>query len=128
MKVFVKKLKSNISDDSLNLLFIFLKFLQTQFPLNHDLKVLLVGERTGSMSTGSRSQNMIKILTKKRINRDILRTVAHEWVHEHQRNILGRDRGPDIGGQNEDEANAFAGSLIKKFEKKYPQFKGIMYE
>ena len=81
------------------------------------------------MTTGARTEDdSIKILTKNRIARDILRTLAHEWIHEYQRDVLGRDRGQDIGGLNEDEANALSGSLIKKFEKKFPNFEDRMYE
>jgi hypothetical protein len=43
-------------------------------------------------------------------------------------NVLNRERGPDIGGENEDMANAEAGALMKKFEKKYPTFQEKMYE
>ena len=83
----------------------------------------------GKMSTGSRtSDSELKILTKGRLNRDILRTLAHEWVHEYQLTILNREHGPDIGGKNEDEANAFAGQLIKMFEKKFPNKEEMMYE
>lgn len=62
------------------------------------------------------------------MNRDIMRTLAHEWVHEHQMDVLKREKGPDIGGKNEDEANAFAGRLIKMFEKENPDFEPRMYE
>jgi hypothetical protein len=62
------------------------------------------------------------------MNRDILRTLAHEWIHEYQMTILGRERGPDIGGTNEDEANAFSARLIKMFEKKFPYDEKYMYE
>ena len=46
-----------------------------------------------------------------------MRTLAHEWVHEYQLSVQGRKKGPNIGGKNEDEANAFAGRLVKMFEK-----------
>ena len=60
------------------------------------------------MSTGSHHpKNGIKVLTDGRLNRDIMRTLAHEWVHAYQRNVLKREQGPNIGGQNEDEANAY---------------------
>ena len=99
----------------------FLRFLQSEYPIKSDIKIRFLGDREGQMSTGSRTEGSeIKVLAKGRLNRDIMRTLAHEWVHEHQRTILKRDKGPDIGGQNEDEANAFAGQLIKKFEKKFP--------
>jgi len=81
------------------------------------------------MSTGSRrGDHLIKVLAKGRLNRDIMRTLAHEWVHEYQMTILGRKHGPNIGGVNEDEANAFAGQIVKKFEKKHPDLEELMYE
>ena len=81
------------------------------------------------MSTGSRTNDSeLKILVNGRLNRDVIRTLAHEWVHEYQRTILNREHGPDIGGKNEDEANALAGSLIKTFEKKFPKKEEMMYE
>jgi hypothetical protein len=92
-------------------------------PIKNDVTINLLNKRIGDMTTGSRSSdNTIKVLTKGRINRDILRTLAHEWVHEYQRTILSRGKGPNIGGKNEDEANAFAGSILKKFEKRFPNF------
>lgn len=107
----------------------FIKFLFSQYPLKHDLKIFFLKNRIGEMSTGSRSENhVIKVLTKNRINRDILRTLAHEWVHEYQMDVIKRERGQDIGGKNENEANALSGSLIKKFEKKFPNFEDTMYE
>jgi hypothetical protein len=107
----------------------FIKFLFSQYPLKHDLKIFFLKNRIGEMSTGSRSENhVIKVLTKNRINRDILRTLAHEWVHEYQMDVMKRERGQDIGGKNENEANALSGSLIKKFEKKFPNFEDTMYE
>lgn len=48
---------------------------------------------------------------------DILRTVAHELIHQRQ-DELGELTGqthPDIGGRVEDEANAVAGMLVKDF-------------
>lgn len=107
----------------------FLKFLQTQFPLKSDITVYFLGDRKGGMTTGSRNDNSeLKVLCKNRMTRDILRTLAHEWVHEHQLNVLGREHGPNIGGQNEDEANAYAGQMMKKFEKKYPHEEDKMYD
>ncbi len=48
---------------------------------------------------------------------DIMRTVAHEMVHQRQ-DELGEVQGqqiPDIGGRVENEANAVAGMLLKQF-------------
>lgn len=107
----------------------FVKFLQKKFPLKSDVTIKFLGKQIGGMSTGSRSNNSeIKVLAKNRLNRDIMRTLAHEWVHEHQKTILKRPNGPNIGGKNEDEANAFAGRLVKMFEKEYPDLEPMMYE
>jgi hypothetical protein len=81
------------------------------------------------MSTGARTDfHELKILSGGRLNRDILRTLAHEWIHEYQMTILGREKGPDIGGKNEDEANAISARLIKMFEKRFPKEIDLMYE
>lgn len=107
----------------------FINFLQKELPLKHNLTIYFLGERTGEMTTGERnSKDEIYILTKGRLNRDILRTLAHEWDHEYQRTILKRKHGPDIGGKNEDEANAVSGKIIKQYEKKYPKQEKEMYK
>ena len=81
------------------------------------------------MTTGQRNpKNELMILSKGRMNRDILRTLAHEWVHEYQRTILKRHKGPDIGGKNENEANSESGLIIKKYEKSHPKDVKKMYK
>jgi Zn-dependent peptidase ImmA (M78 family) len=64
--------------------------------------------------------NEITTRFEKRALVDVLRTIAHELVHYHQNErgefYEGRDI-PDIGGPIEDEANAIAGQLIKKYVK-----------
>jgi Fe-Mn family superoxide dismutase len=130
MKVNVVYKDKSITDNDKKLYVDFLKFLQKEYPLKNDLTITFFSERTGNMSTGSHNEHKreIKILSKGRLNRDTLRTLAHEWVHDYQRNILKRPKGPNIGGKNEDEANAFAGQLIKKFEKQFPKKEKMMYE
>jgi Fe-Mn family superoxide dismutase len=107
----------------------FINLLQDEYPLKDDIRIEFLNGRKGEMSTGSRrGDHLIKVLAKKRLNRDIMRTLAHEWVHEYQFAILNREHGPNIGGRNEDEANAVAGQIVKKFEKKYPKLEKLMYE
>ena len=129
MKVIVTHKNSGIPQKDYKLIDLFLRFLQKQFPLKHDLKVYFLSDRIGKMTTGSRTEeDEIKVLTKGRIYRDILRTLAHEWVHEYQRDVLKWKHGPDIGGRNEDMANSEAGALMKMFEKIYPDLEDKMYE
>ena len=129
MKVTVKHFDKEHGIKNKKLYETFIKFLQEIIPIKNDVLINLVDKRIGDMTTGSRSNDStLKILVKNRINRDILRTLAHEWVHEYQRTILNRDKGPNIGGRNEDEANAESGAIIKKFEKKFPNFEKLMYD
>jgi hypothetical protein len=129
MNVIVKHINSGIPENQHDFFNKFISFLQKEVPLKKDITILFLGEKTEGMSTGSRNnESVLKILSKNRMNRDICRTLAHEWVHEYQVNVLNRDRGPDIGGENEDEANSKAGSLIKSFEKENPNKEPKMYE
>lgn len=110
---------SEVTKEQKTLINKFIEFLKKELPLKNDVDVDFLNNRTGKMTTGSRTENSrLKILVKDRINRDILRTLAHEWDHEHQRTVLGRKKGPNVGGKNENDANAKAGELMKKFEEK----------
>jgi hypothetical protein len=107
----------------------FIVFLQSKYPLKNDIIINFLSHRVGYMSTGARTENNeLNVLVKGRLNRDVLRTLAHEWLHEYQRTILGRKMGPDIGGKNENDANAISGRLVKEFEKNYPDMEESMYE
>jgi Fe-Mn family superoxide dismutase len=128
MKVSIKYENPDLKEHK-DLVSEFIKLLQEEYPLKKDLKIIFMDGRKGDMSTGSRrGDNLIKVLAKGRLNRDIMRTLGHEWVHEYQMTILGREPGPNIGGRNEDEANAFAGQLVKKFEENHPDLEKLMYE
>ena len=63
--------------------------------------------------------NLVKVYIRDRALVDVLRSIAHELVHHKQREDgrIGGDnpQPPDIGGPIEDEANAIAGQLIKKY-------------
>ena len=129
MKIKVKHHKCDMSKKDRELMNNFIKFLQKKHPLKDDITIIFTGERIGEMSSGSRTEDSeLKILTKGRMNRDITRTLAHEWVHEKQIKQEGKKPGQDIGGPLEDEANAKAGSLIKQFENDNPEKEEMMYE
>jgi len=129
MKVTIKHIDSDIPEENYEFYNNFIKYLQKLYPLKYNVTIKFVGERVGNMTTGQRNvKNELLVLSKNRMNRDILRTLAHEWVHEYQRTILNRDKGPDIGGKNEDGANALSGSIMKKYEKKFPKDEKKMYE
>jgi len=129
MKVTIKHIDSDVPEENYEFYNDFIKYLQKIKPLRHDITIKFVGQREGDMTTGQRTiNNELLVLSKNRMNRDILRTLAHEWIHEYQRTILNRDKGPDIGGKNEDEANSESGSIIKKYEKSRPNNEKKMYK
>jgi len=129
MNITFKNNGADLDSEKKELLKKFCKFLQKNYKLKDDTVITFFGERVGGMTTGSHHKEKgIKVLVNNRMNRDILRTLAHEWVHAHQRNVLGREKGPDIGGENEDEANALSGSLVKSFEKENPYLDKIIFE
>jgi len=129
MKVTVKHIHSGIKHKDHEFFNNFIKFLQNELPLKEDITIMFLGNKKEGMSTGSRNnKHELKVLSKNRMNRDICRTLAHEWVHEHQFSVSNKEKGPDIGGPIEDEANSKAGSLVKTFEKVNPKKLPKMYE
>ena len=66
-------------------------------------------------------EKVVKINGKNRATVDIMRSIAHELTHHKQfeDNRL-KVRPKNIGGEIEDEANAFAGQFIKLYAKKNP--------
>jgi len=107
----------------------FISQLKKNYPLEDNLDIVFQNKRTGEMTTGSRTdKNKLKILVKDRLNRDVLRTLAHEWSHEYQRTVLKRKKGKNIGGKNEDEASSQASQEIKKFEKNNKDMEKVIYK
>ena len=129
MKIKIIHKNSGIDESEHSLFNDFLHFLQKNYPLKKDIEIYFLKNRVGDMTTGRRNDNHhLLILTSGRLNRDIIRTVAHEWVHEYQHTIQNKKKGKNIGGPLEDEANAKSGELIKKFERYYPKHMKSIYK
>lgn len=130
MKVCLKGAKKFYSDLEINVIKQFIQFINTDIPLNKDVRIEFLDKKTGKMTTGSRMGNKIKVLVKDRMLIDVLRTLVHEWVHEFQHQKMGlkdEDKIQDIGGPEENMANVLAGIIMKKFQKEYPEFKKVIY-
>jgi hypothetical protein len=131
MKVCLKKSGEFPKKDEVSVIKKFVQFLQTQSPLNQDVRITFTDSREIPMTTGVRMpDNEIVVLAKGRLLIDILRTISHEWVHEFQHQKMGvRDdvKIQDIGGPEENMCNILSGIFIKKFEKKYPELSNITY-
>ena len=107
----------------------FIKFLQKNYPLEKNVNIYFLGTRIKGMTTGERTdEHELLILSSGRLNRDIIRTLSHEWIHEYQHAIKHKKKGKDIGGHLENEANSLSGELVKKFERYHPKFKKLIYK
>lgn len=51
---------------------------------------------------------------------DVMRTVAHELTHQKQ-DEKGKTGNGKAGSKGEDEANAKAGEIMRKYDKKHPE-------
>jgi hypothetical protein len=124
-------LNADISKDDLNVIIKFVRFLNTELKLPKDVRIDLVDKKTKEMTTGVREEkHHIKVLCKHRMLIDILRTIAHEWVHEFQHQKLGvkdTDKLPQIGGWGENMANAVSGILVKQFNKIHKELEDEIY-
>ena len=108
----------------------FIKFLIDKMPVDNIKEIIFTGDREDDMTTGSYKieTQVIKVLSKGRMLIDILRTLSHEWIHAAQHDFLGWEKGPDIGGRNEDGCNTYSGVLMKQYQKEFPEKKEKIYE
>jgi hypothetical protein len=122
---------SNILKNDFNIIVKFTKFLNKEISLTDDIRIDLVDKKAKDMTTGVReSHHHIKVLCKDRMLIDILRTIAHEWVHEYQHQKMGvkdNDKKKSIGGWGENMSNALSGILIKKFNKYHKELEDKIY-
>jgi len=101
----------------------FVDFAHKELKIEKDCPIDVETEKSTEYTTGNYHihNRKITILDNGRKLADILRTIAHELVH-HKQNELGMLVGdiPEIGGKIEDQANAYAGRLVKKYGKQTP--------
>jgi hypothetical protein len=105
----------------------FIKFVTSQLGIKNPFKVQFAIDRDESMKTYAfydTANGIIKVYIKGRGLADVLRSIAHEFVH-HRQNQDNKIKpvNQDIGGEIEDEANAKAGALVKRFGYENPDFK-----
>ena len=89
-------------------------------------KINLQFNREGLVTTASYGENKVKIYAKDRASVDIMRSIAHELVHmlQDQEGRLDQkhhDDNNDAGSPIENEANAKAGEIMRKFGEEYPE-------
>ena len=104
----------------------FVNFAKKYLDVDDDVKIELAFERTPDIKTTAYYNNgdkRLKVYVKDRAIMDVCRSIAHELVH-HKQNLDGRlkDSAKDgeDGSEIENEANAVAGVIIRKWGKKNP--------
>ncbi len=131
MKTYLKNISKYFNPEEVILIKDFIKLLQEELPLQKDIHINFDANRSVPMTTGVRLPgHHIHVLTKDRLLIDVLRTTSHEWTHEYQHQKLGlkdTDKIQDIGGPEENMANVLSGIFVKKFAKKFPDYRKTMY-
>ena len=119
-EVNIKSKNSNYSQEEYD---DFVDFAHKELKIKDDCTIDVEVEKSTEYTTGNYhiQDKKILVLDNGRKLADILRTIAHELVH-HKQNELGMLVGdiPEIGGKIEDQANAYAGRLVKKYGKQTP--------
>jgi hypothetical protein len=102
----------------------FIVFLKRELTLTIDIPYILIDDADFSKKTGAfgmmNSDGIIYVSIINRHPIDILRTVAHEFVH-YKQSIKGTRLNPNPGSPSENEANAKAGELMRKYGKLHPE-------
>ncbi len=115
------------TEDSLKNVSNFVNFAKEHLNITDDIKVALAYERTPDLTTTAyyNLDGLVKVYVKDRAFIDICRSIAHELVH-HKQNIEGRlsdaKKDGSDGSDIENEANAVAGVIIRKWGKIHPEF------
>lgn len=104
----------------------FVNFAKDFLEIKDDIKVRLAFEKTPDLRTTAyyHLDGFLVVYAKDRAVVDIYRSIAHELVH-HKQNLEGRlvntAKDGDDGSPIENEANAIAGVIIRKYGKLHPE-------
>jgi len=115
-------MERKFSSDCKSLCKHFVDFCKDYLQIDDRVKVQFLSERDGEMTTGCYipSSRQIKILVKDRGLVDVLRSLAHELVHQKQ-HLDGslENMSGETGSPHENEANAKAGIIMRLYQDKH---------
>lgn len=121
MKLYVDK-NLNINENKLRYLSEFCSFCARELPIEGSFDVYVITDRLKHGITTTAlyeiGNNTCKVYGKGRSLPDVMRSIAHEMTHmmqDQQGLITGHVQ--DAGGFHEDQANARAGELLKRYAK-----------
>ena len=104
----------------------FVNFAKEFLSISDDIKIELAFEKTPDLKTTAyyNTNGHLVVYAKDRAIVDICRSIAHELVH-HKQNLKGRlvntIKDGEDGSPIENEANAVAGIIIRKYGKIKPE-------
>lgn len=107
-----------MNKEAKTILYKFIKFIEKELNIKskYTIKLGVTREDFSTNAFYNDSQKLVAVYVKDRALADILRSFAHEFVHMKQHED-GTIKGEiqDVGGPEENEANAKGGALIKQF-------------
>ena len=105
-------------------------FLKRELRLTYDVPYVLIDDSNFSknnMTFGFMKDNVIYVSIINRHPIDILRTLAHEYVHYKQYMERGpQSRSSRAGSPTENQANAKAGELMRRYGQLHPDLFDLM--
>lgn len=122
----IKKSVDNIDDNKRDIIKKFVIFCSENLKLTESCKIFLCAERNSNLETTAsynpNNDNIWIYVKNRNMLGDILRSLAHEMMHFKQRlrNELHAESGKD-GSPHENEAHTFAGMMIRKFGRMFPE-------
>jgi hypothetical protein len=109
----------------------FIVFLKRELRLTYDVPVILIDDADYAKRNAAFGEitkdNVIYLSVINRHPMDILRTLAHEFVHYKQNMEKGLGRkSSNAGSPIENQANAKAGELMRKYGQLHPELFDLM--
>lgn len=98
-----------------------LKLSKSELGLTSVPEIQLLNTPLDCDSFGLFDDGGIKVVAKDRHPIDVMRTLAHELTHYKQR-MDGKELNGEDGSPDENEANAMAGIIMRKFAHQYPDY------
>ena len=104
----------------------FVNFAKEFLGIEDDIQVRLAFERTPDLKTTAyyNLDGLVVVYVKDRAIIDVCRSIAHELVHHKQMldgRLLNAVKDGEDGSPIENEANAVAGIIIRKYGKMHPE-------
>jgi hypothetical protein len=126
VKVKIKNIRNHFQPNQVGIVKEFIEFLQNNGPLKSDVIVLFQDKRNENITTGKKLDNTITVFAKDRLLVDVLRTLAHEWIHILQTQNM--KTMPNLDRPSEDHANSLAGYWLRQFNKENPEHETEVYK